>query len=70
MQRLIVGRAQKIQREVNLPKTSLLSLSENGQVKRRCRIMWQFATVIGVSFSFADEELQTSSPPPELAKHR
>jgi hypothetical protein len=46
-----VGGAQlELQREVNLPKTFLLSLSENGQVRRRCKIVWQFATVIGVCF--------------------
>jgi hypothetical protein len=47
-----VGGAQiEFQREVDLPKMLLLSLSENGQVRRRCKVMWQFATAIGVSFT-------------------
>jgi PilZ domain len=47
-----VGGAQiELQREVSLPKTFLLSLSENGHVRRRCKIVWQFATAVGVSFA-------------------
>jgi PilZ domain-containing protein len=49
-----VGGAQiELQREVELPKTFLLSLSENGQVRRRCKIVWRFSTAIGVSFAAA-----------------
>jgi hypothetical protein len=49
-----VGGAQiELQREVNLPKIFMLSLSENGQVRRRCKIVWQFATAVGVSFAAA-----------------
>jgi hypothetical protein len=47
-----VGGAQlELPREVDLPKTFLLSHSENGQVRRRCKIVWQLATVAGVSFA-------------------
>ena len=49
-----VGGAQlELQREIELPMTFLLSLSEKGQVRRRCKIVWQFATAVGVSFSAA-----------------
>jgi hypothetical protein len=37
-------------REVDLPKTFLLSLSTTGGVQRRCTIAWQFSTVVGVKF--------------------
>ena len=49
-----VGGAQiELQREVKLPLTFLLSLSENGQVRRRCKVVWQFSTAVGVSFAVA-----------------
>ena len=51
------GAQIELQRETALPKTFLLSLSENGAVKRRCTIMWQFSTVIGVKFT-ADSSLR------------
>ncbi len=38
-------------REIELPKTFLLSLSGNGEVQRRCTLVWQFSTVVGVKFS-------------------
>jgi len=44
------GAQIELLREIELPKTFLLSLSENGSVRRRCTIAWQFSTVVGVKF--------------------
>jgi hypothetical protein len=44
------GAQFELHRETELPKTFLLSLSENGAVIRRCTIAWQFSTVVGVKF--------------------
>jgi hypothetical protein len=46
----VTGAQIELQREIELPKTFLLSLSENGVVRRRCIIAWQFSTVVGVKF--------------------
>jgi hypothetical protein len=44
------GAQIELLREIELPKTFVLSLSENGSVQRRCTIAWQFSTVVGVKF--------------------
>lgn len=44
------GAQLELKREIELPKTFVLALSGKGEVRRRCRIVWQFATVIGVRF--------------------
>lgn len=36
--------------EVELPATFLLALTRDGTVRRKCKKVWQFATVAGVSF--------------------
>jgi len=46
----VTGAQIELLREIELPKTFLLSLSENGSVRRRCTIAWQFSTVVGVKF--------------------
>ena len=46
----VTGAQIELQREIELPKTFLLSLSENGVVRRRCTIAWQFSIVAGVKF--------------------
>lgn len=37
-------------RDVDLPKRFVLSLSSQGQVHRRCELVWQFSTVVGAKF--------------------
>lgn len=44
------GAQIEFDREIILPKSFLLSLSENGVVRRRCTVAWQFSTVVGVKF--------------------
>jgi len=48
------GAQLDLEREVDLPKIFLLSLSENGMVRRRFAIVWQFSTVVGVKFAASD----------------
>lgn len=45
------GAQIELDREIELPKTFLLSLSKNGGVRRLCTIAWQFSTVVGVKFA-------------------
>jgi hypothetical protein len=45
------GAQIELSREIELPKKFLLSLSESGQVRRQCTIVWQFSTVVGVHFT-------------------
>ena len=45
------GAQIELRRETTLPKVFLLALSEDGRVRRRCTIVWQFSTVIGVKFT-------------------
>jgi hypothetical protein len=45
------GAQIELHREADLPKTFRLALSENGRVQRRCTIVWQFSTVVGVKFA-------------------
>jgi hypothetical protein len=47
------GAQIELLREIELPKGFLLSLSGQGGVQRRCTIMWQFSTVVGVKFAIA-----------------
>jgi PilZ domain len=49
------GAQIELARETVLPKTFLLSLSESGTVLRRCAIVWQFSTVVGVKFALDDQ---------------
>jgi PilZ domain len=44
------GAQIELRRETELPKTFLLSLSQKGNVIRRCAIVWQLSTVVGVRF--------------------
>jgi hypothetical protein len=44
------GAQIELHREIELPRKFLLSLSENGVVRRQCVIAWQFSTVVGVKF--------------------
>ena len=46
----VTGAQIELLREIELPKTFLLSLSESGNVRRRCTVAWQFCTVVGVKF--------------------
>jgi hypothetical protein len=48
------GAQLELEREANLPRIFLLSLSENGMVRRRCAVGWQFSTVVGVKFAASD----------------
>ena len=40
-----------IAKELPLPKSFVLSLSRDGQVRRECTVAWQFSVVAGVRFS-------------------
>jgi hypothetical protein len=53
-------------READLPKTFLLSLSKNGEVVRRCNIVWQRSTVVGVKFDGGVYELRLSGSAPAI----
>jgi PilZ domain len=48
------GAQIELLREIALPKKFLLSLAQNGIVKRKCAIVWQFSTVVGVKFVKSD----------------
>jgi hypothetical protein len=39
-----------LSREIDLQTVFNLSLTRGGDVRRSCKIEWQFATVVGVSF--------------------
>ena len=46
-----IGGAQlELQQEADIPEIFLLTLSQDGHVRRHCRKVWQFATVVGVKF--------------------
>ena len=45
-----VGAQIELFRKMELPKTFVLGLSSNSEVKRRCAIAWQSSTVVGVRF--------------------
>jgi hypothetical protein len=46
-----IGGAQlEMEAEVELPPLFSLSLTRNGNVRRPCKRIWQFATVAGVAF--------------------
>jgi PilZ domain-containing protein len=44
------GAQLELEQEVELPPTFHLSLARRGHVRRSCKKVWQFATVVGVSF--------------------
>lgn len=44
------GAKLKVDRSVDLPEQFLISLSERGEVQRRCRLVWRKAGEIGVRF--------------------
>jgi hypothetical protein len=44
------GAQLELKQETALPRIFVLALSEKGEVRRRCQIVWQFATMVGVSF--------------------
>jgi hypothetical protein len=44
------GAQLELAQEVDLPITFQLSLTRDGTVRRSCKRVWQFATVVGVSF--------------------
>jgi hypothetical protein len=47
-----IGGAQvELTQEVELPATFFLTLSQDGHVRRSCRNVWQFATVVGIKFA-------------------
>ncbi len=43
-------------RETELPRTFVLYLSRGGQVRRLCKVIWQFSVLVGAQF---DLELMT-----------
>jgi len=47
------GAQVELKRETELPKTFILALAGKGDVRRRCEIVWQFSTVVGVRFTEA-----------------
>ena len=53
----VTGAQIEFQRETELPKTFLISFSERGDVRRRCAIVWQFSTVVGVKFTVKDQPI-------------
>ena len=44
------GAQIELSRDVDLPQRFVLSLSSQGQVHRRCHLVWQFSTVVGARF--------------------
>ena len=44
------GAQLELRRETNLPVNFILTLSQSGVVRRRCELVWQFSTVLGVRF--------------------
>lgn len=44
------GAQLELAQEVDLPNLFSLALTRDGQVRRACKKIWQFATVAGVSF--------------------
>ena len=45
------GAQLELQKEMELPSHFVLSLSFGGEVRRRCGLVWQFSTVVGVRFA-------------------
>jgi hypothetical protein len=46
-----VGGAQlELSEDLALPQVFTLSLTQSGNVRRACRRIWQFSTVVGVRF--------------------
>ena len=45
-----VGAQFVLQRDLELPTHFVLSLTVDGKVRRRCELVWQFATLVGVKF--------------------
>jgi hypothetical protein len=37
-------------KEMEVPRSFLLALSHNGEVRRKCSVAWQFSIMIGVRF--------------------
>jgi hypothetical protein len=46
----ISGAQLEFETEADLPPAFTLSLSHEGRVRRLCRSVWQFSTVVGVRF--------------------
>jgi hypothetical protein len=52
LRNISIGGAQvELTQEVDLPATFFLALSHDGHVRRSCRKVWQFATVVGIKFA-------------------
>jgi hypothetical protein len=45
------GAQLALPREIDLPREFVLSLAQAGQVRRRCKKVWQFSILAGVAFS-------------------
>ena len=46
------GAQLELTAESEMPKHFVLALSHDGRVQRKCQLVWQFATVVGVRFEF------------------
>lgn len=49
------GAGLKLSQDVPLPKSFLLALTRDGNVRRLCETVWQLSTVAGVRFSVKPE---------------
>lgn len=52
-----------VAKEVVLPKSFVLSLSRDGQVRRECTVAWQFSVVVGVRFGRSEPEAALKDRP-------
>jgi hypothetical protein len=46
----VSGAQIELGNDFEMPDTFVLSLSRDGSVRRRCKKVWQFASVVGLSF--------------------
>jgi len=44
------GALLELEHETEVPRTFILAFSRDGQVRRKCRVVWSVANIIGVKF--------------------
>jgi hypothetical protein len=54
----VTGALLELAGETELPTSFLLSLSKNGEVVRRCNVVWRLSTAVGVRFEDGVFELR------------
>src|ERR1043166_7706058 len=58
------GAKLQLNRAVRLPRSFVLALTPDGQVRRLCEPVWQRATIAGVRFRCRNRSSQWCGPPP------